>query len=179
MRSTLLLTMLASVVVLTACKGSNQASTFSPTSKDPLASFQAFFAPCAAALGKETNSVYQNRTGWSQKGESAAEVKYDVKKTDSLVSPYTAFVDFRDIEAIGQAPDEAGARALNIPENATLLTQRHWTIRYAYQDNKWSVQDVAFAFAMPQANLAESAPTPMKFKDLVDSRASAAACAPT
>ena len=116
------------IVILVTCLGCTPASTPNtpassaspaPAKPDPMVSIKAIIA----SLDRGTPH-----------GVVAQDVRYDVKKTDSLVTPFTATITFRDAgsvpASISRTPQ---ADSLASPIKATL----------AWQDDKWVVKDLS------------------------------------
>lgn len=74
---------------------------------------------------------------WVKRANLAAEISYDVKRTDSLVSPLTASLVARymALSEIASTQEEAEAIRLN-PAGTAFL--REEVIRFAYQNGAWS-----------------------------------------
>ncbi len=78
---------------------------------------------------------------WQKRKHKAASIKYDVRKTDSLVSPYVASVSWDVVGRLTKAfPTKEGAEKAEFAP-PTILSER-WNATFAYQDGKWVVTDV-------------------------------------
>jgi len=109
---------------------------------DPVATFEAFVKhsheACAAATPTYLNR-YKNQ--WAKRRFVLEGVKYDVKKTDSLVTPVVGIVQFRlraDQSALFQTRDEA-ERASEFPLKSDGFAAV--TLRYAFKDDKWTFNE--------------------------------------
>jgi len=69
------------------------------------------------------------------RGATAHDLHYDVKKTDSMITPYTATVTFRDEYSIPSSEwkDDARAASLKSPITVQLAWQdEHWVVKELY-----------------------------------------------
>lgn len=72
---------------------------------------------------------------WVKRLWAEPKFSYDVRKTDSLVTPLTAFIEITDVVASDRAPDEAAARALAVSsDKAAMFVKR---VNFSYQDKRW------------------------------------------
>lgn len=144
---------------------------------DPLKSFQALVSGYTAFFSSSQKLLYIHRSSESPSGKLASiweyvgkDLSYDVKKTDSLVSPFTAYVQlslsFTRNSSCGTVtayqkqvgwPDAAGALAH--ANSATCFKplfsdEEYWDrvrFQYSYQDDKWVlVQIVRLEFGTPE-----------------------------
>ena len=76
------------------------------------------------------------------------EIKFDVRKTDSLVSPYVATVTWLDNAYLTpERGTKQEAEADSLPKEPTVKADSHSTPLYAklaWQEGKWIVQDVGW-----------------------------------
>jgi uncharacterized protein YbaR (Trm112 family) len=82
---------------------------------------------------------------WLKRHYAARHLKYDVQKTESLVSPYAATVtwsvDFYDTE---ERATKQEAEADAVPKEPTSKASRSnwWWAKFAWQEGKWVLQDI-------------------------------------
>jgi hypothetical protein len=85
---------------------------------------------------------YNTRTSSWVRSVRSFEVRYDVKKTDSLVTPIVAQLSTLEIAATQSAADEQSAQALNF---TIASSPRHVRKRYAatfnWRDHSWRFMD--------------------------------------
>lgn len=113
---------------------------------DPLKEFEKIVQQCQAAaeaVNTPTISVYyNNRTSAWVRRVRTFEVRYDVRKTDSLVAPVVGQINVLEIAATGSAPDEQSAAAL---EFTIASSPRHVRTRtdvtFKWRDQKWTVKE--------------------------------------
>jgi hypothetical protein len=72
---------------------------------------------------------------WVKRQYSPTIIQYDVRKTDSLVSPFSAYIDLSNEVKAGRGATEDEARALDVSGAKAIRTARR--IRFAYQESKW------------------------------------------
>jgi hypothetical protein len=112
------------------------------TADDPASSFDAFTRRAAEATNN-ANPINLNRwtNKWVKRRFKISEMKMDVRKTDSLVTPIVGIVSYLVyIEATIDYATEAEAR-----EAQRFVERFHCTyelkLRYGYKDGKWSLLD--------------------------------------
>jgi hypothetical protein len=106
---------------------------------DPLADFQKIVTNCRQAYDSRPNTEVAfspSAKVWIKRVRTPAEISYDVKKTDSLVSPYAAFILVIDGSASLHAQDQASAAVLE-PSLADGLFVARTKLNFAYTDKKW------------------------------------------
>lgn len=142
---------------------------------DPLESFKALVAKCEAAVVNGT-TVTKLPAAYAATTVTVGDKRFDVKKTDSLVTPFTAYIDLRFLAVMHQsAPTEEQARTSPV----VVGTDHHWRLNYAFQDGKWKLQEEVHAFGVPTQNIAMGAPSKMNIGDLAGIIAAASACYPS
>ncbi len=115
---------------------------FASAADDPVAKFEKLILEAKNATN--TNSpVYFNeyRQEWAKRRFSVTEITYDVKKTDSLVSPIIGLVTFqlRTIQTY-LYPTKEQADASSAFETKTIASYRI-SLTYSYKDNTWSFSE--------------------------------------
>lgn len=113
---------------------------------DPLKEFEKIVQQCQAAaeaVNTPTISVYYNSrlSAWVRRVRTF-EVRYDVRKTDSLVAPVIGQINVLEISAAESAADEQSAAAL---EFSIASSPRHVRTRtdvtFIWRDQKWTVKE--------------------------------------
>lgn len=114
---------------------------------DPLREFDTFVQRGLAAPPPAAHVHFNHqKKGKNQKGEwirtvwSIKDVKFDVHKTESLVSPFVAYVTFQVVAYLGTYKTEEDARASMNPREAKpseLISLVR--LEYAYQGATWRV----------------------------------------
>ncbi|MCI0376953.1 MAG: hypothetical protein L0215_05060 [Gemmataceae bacterium] len=80
--------------------------------------------------------------GWQKRRYFATEVKYDVKKTDSLIAPFTAEVSWMPAAYITQKyTSKKQAEKAALPKKPN-ISKVQWHAKFRYEDAKWVLQDV-------------------------------------
>ncbi|HHV68919.1 MAG TPA: hypothetical protein GXX48_14900 [Ochrobactrum intermedium] len=143
---------------------------------DPLSSFKVIAEKCQGAFNASDNLVPGKTGGFVRIEITPGPMSFDVKKTDSLVSPYTAYIDLTFAEKALAAPTEEAARAW---DGVAIVTMQHWRLLYALQDGKWTLQEELYSFAMPSAGITEQAPTKMSAGAISKRVPSALSCTPS
>ena len=111
---------------------------------DPVKEFERIVRRCRAAI-EATNSpavsVFAKGSEWIRR-VSSFEVRYDVKKTDSLVAPVIGIMEIQILAAIGSASNEAGARELTFTaESSDQALRRRYKLSFVWRDDLWSFKD--------------------------------------
>lgn len=108
---------------------------------DPLSSFKKVVAACEAQVNEwPRDNVRQLKNGeWARNFLEVTSVVHDVKRTDSLVSPFTAYIKLETVEHVARRKTEDEARMAEKP-GATVIRGTD-EIRYAFQDSKWKLMD--------------------------------------
>ena|ERR1017187_279311 len=100
--------------------------------RDPLKDFKAVVNLLETGL----NGCYPLEKSYTLKVSDPGAVRFNVEKTSSLVSPYTGTIDyFRYVGNITDTP--AG------PVDDPSPTPFQFRINFAYQDERWVLQDVS------------------------------------
>lgn len=105
-----------------------------------LAEFEAIVARCReayASRGLEEVVFAEAAKSWVKRVYAPASIAYDVRKTDSLVSPLVGHIEISQAVAAERAADEAAASALVVPIDGR-STRRTFRINFAHQGGKWS-----------------------------------------
>ncbi|WP_367846477.1 hypothetical protein [Rhodoferax sp. WC2427] len=106
---------------------------------EPLKDFEALVSQCRQSFENrsvvEVDFVERNKN-WVKRVWSPMKSTYDVKRTDSLVSPFSAFLELTDSAAFGTAPDALAANDLDVPADGKGIMQIR-RLDFAYQDRAW------------------------------------------
>lgn len=107
--------------------------------QDPLASFKKIVAACEAQLKKEPpTAIKQLKNGtWARNFWELGSISHDVKRSDSLVSPFTAYIRVEGLEQIAKRDTEDEARAADKQDTTAIRGVDE--LRYAFQDSKWKL----------------------------------------
>lgn len=116
------------------------------TYAEPLAHFKELVKQCSTAFDAQLPSeVFLNpKTGkWVKRLNGRAQLSYDVKRTDSLVSPYSAHISISQAITGKPASDEKSAQdlALSLNDANTFLTVTRLNFRFAEVDGQWTLID--------------------------------------
>jgi hypothetical protein len=162
----------ALVLLVSGCSKSHPAS---PTI-DPLTSFKVIADNCQGAI-VESDSVWPGKiSGVGRTIIKPGQKSFDVKKTDSLVSPHIAYIDLNFVEQLSTAATEEALQAFSTP---VVSTVNHWRLTYAMQGGKWKLQEELYSFAMPDVGIKEEVPKKMEIGSLAGRVPAATACNPT
>ena len=169
---------ISALLLLAGCGKSKQSKDqprLASVEEDPLGSFKVISDRCRGALVDSDRTLPGRTGGFVRAVISIGQMSYDVTKTDSLVSPYTAYIKLRFLEQAGTGPTEA---AMGDPSALTVSTVNHWNLMYALQDGQWKFQQALYSFEMPALNIAEQLPTQQDVKTLFSRVPGAEACMP-
>lgn len=114
----------------------------SPTSSQPLPDFEKIVAKCKAAFTAPFSDVTQlPSTGqWIKRTTWPGGIEYDVRKTDSLVSPFVGHILVSTLVVGARAESEDAAKALELNQEGA-LTKRETRISFAYREGVWQAVD--------------------------------------
>lgn len=136
MRPTVCCALLA--LLLASCgKGTPSADKPKPAtqSNDPVATFQVKLAQCSAAFEAQRETVSKGQQAWIRRRVEPGPVKYDVRKTESLVNPVLGVLNVEYNEVVATESSEAAVRAL--PASAGLGSAYEWSVTYALEAGEW------------------------------------------
>jgi len=96
--------------------------------------------------------VVPHGSGWHKRKLTAAELKYDVRKTDSLVSPYAATTKWFSREYVSNdVATKNAADKLVLPQEpidfhlgVDVPALAEWQATFAFQEGQWIVKDVGY-----------------------------------
>ena len=143
---------------------------------DPLGSFKAIADKCHAAI-LESDKVWPGKNGgFGRTAITPGPKTFDVKKTDSLVSPYVGFINLNFVNKSMAAPTEEAVRTW---AGGGVTTVNHWRLVYALQDGKWKLQDELWSYELPGVTVADGTPKKMEAGALAESLPAAVACNPS
>lgn len=140
---------------------------------DPLGSFRALAEGCANAFNAfDEVTLGKDGKTYAQVKRDKGRVSFDVRKTDSLVSPFMAYIEvaYLDKLSFGRSPEAARKKM-------DLITDNTYRITYALQDDKWVMRDVTRAWRFPTIDVSKGAKA-VKFAELVEAVPTAIACDP-
>jgi hypothetical protein len=111
---------------------------------EPLAEFkarlqrvQAITAPVLVQASRAKPKKGQKRPEWLRTQATLDDVRYDVRRTDSLVSPFVAWVELKISERSESYSSEAEARATTGPVKHDRRLGYVYRLDYAYRDSQW------------------------------------------
>ena len=106
---------------------------------DPLKAFQKIVSNCQAAFDarQPIEVAFGDKSQkWRKQQFVAPVITYDVRKTDSLVSPFSAVINLKEFTFMGNADTEQSATSLNFSEFSSAYKSDS-SIRFAMQDGNW------------------------------------------
>lgn len=110
---------------------------------DPLADFEVVVNRCKGAFDARPLSDVVNMPSmnlWIKRVYGPSKVVYDVRKTDSLVSPFVAKIEISEVVASGRTKDEEQTKALDISLEKE-GNRFHTQVNFTYQKGVWEVVD--------------------------------------
>ena len=126
---------------------------------EPLKEFETLVAACKSSMeGRPSIKVNYNESSgiWLKILFGPAVVTYDVVKTNSLVSPFSAVIEVTEIISSKTDKDESTLRAapIAIDESSTFPTKYVTKITYDYKANSWEATGaVRTTFARRQGGM--------------------------
>jgi hypothetical protein len=125
----------------------------------PLEDFEPIVLRCKTAYDARPSSevvFVEPLKAWVKRIHAPAVVKYDVRRTDSLVSPYSAMIEVATGLVADRAETEEAARALN-PDGSNTAIRVTARLNFAYRGTSWE-----FVEGTRRAEIAtRSSPPPM------------------
>lgn len=116
---------------------------------DPLETFkQNIGTRCIAELSKvrDETGVQLDGKGWGRNLYLPQPATFDVKRTDSLVSPFVAVIESRVTTTYAFADTKEKVLAIQLPRDAGEYASSKFRVQlhYAFQDNTWRSTNVEF-----------------------------------
>ena len=113
---------------------------------DPVSDFKALAKQCASEIELKRYSVVffnPNAQAWVKQVRAKPEVSFDVKKSESLVYPYTAFLQVTEIFTSKKATDQTSAAALEPTLNDAGTGMQTYRVNFRYSDDekRWTATD--------------------------------------
>lgn len=112
---------------------------------EPLADFEVIVRNCQAAFDAKpasTVAFMEKQQQWVKRVSAPAMVAYDVRKTESLVSPFTAYLEVTQMLSSKTAPDESTAAAQEVSFNErAILSIKRLNFAYRSKDAAWELVD--------------------------------------
>lgn len=109
---------------------------------EPLTEFQDIVKQCKKLVEQDVpRTLVENRKNagyWVKLVLGPASIAYDVRKTDSLVSPLVAHIEVTSDSYGSPASTEEEAKALSVNLDGAVNRSTH-RINYAYQDGAWQL----------------------------------------
>lgn len=105
---------------------------------DPLPSFKKLAIACQAqARSWPPDTVRLVKDQWVRNFLEVGSISHDVKRTDSLISPFTAYIKVESVSHSIRRATEDEARAAGKQDGSTY--RRTDVLHYAFQDSKWKL----------------------------------------
>ena len=107
---------------------------------DPLKSFELIVARCQAAFdSRPSHEVAFNERNkkWSTRLYFPTKISYDVKRTDSLVSPYTAVLKISEMVFAESAETQEAVTQMSVSADSSSGLSSQSTVDFAMQGSKW------------------------------------------
>jgi len=102
-----------------------------------LKTFEEIVRNCEAGFGDAVNVFHQQRLSrWLKREIVEPKIAFDVKRSDSLVSPFTATLNASYRVLSGGAPTKEEADTLRLDNSGSVETRAE-VLRYAYQGGVW------------------------------------------
>ncbi len=128
---------------------------------DPVASLKVILVKITNDGTKPRVTDFSAPDKWCKARRLAVGIKYDVRKTDSLVSPFVATVTWLDdVYRTQEFPTRDEAEKAELPKKPVPGTGLSWQAKLAYQDGKWVVQDVGWDFSWAKGHWHSTADDP-------------------
>lgn len=104
---------------------------------DSVKSFEKFLDGAAESTNAATRVFLNGSKGWTKQRYLVSDVKFDVRKTDSLVTPVVGIATFQLlIEFNGFHPSREQAETVSIDDNRMAIRSLV-TMHFTYSDDKW------------------------------------------
>lgn len=153
---------------------------------DAVAEFKTLVANCKAFYAAKPSTEVQFSEGlksWIKTARLPIEVRYDVKKTDSLIRPFSAFIEITEVVAHVKAPGEEAARQLKVTAGDGLWDSSRfmYMLNFVYEEGRWvPVDDLRSRAARDKGAKQFAKPFSMASSaaDMQDPKAPYAACVP-
>lgn len=133
---------LAILLVVTSAEGCGNNTEQRPAAVDPVASFKTIVDRFQSGLNDFEIVKEDTERGWYRIRPRVANIEYDVKTTDSLVTPYLAVLtcDNSPTESAKYFKSEAEAKATNKFESTDPKFIYNYRFNYAFQDGRWTLR---------------------------------------
>lgn len=120
-------------------------------SSDPLKSFDSLATACRSSLAKPRPVAVNQRpdtSAWTKVVYGPNQVMYDVRKTDSLVSPHvgTIQVEYEYVVLEADSREAAEAAIADGNSKAVLSALSRYRFSFAHQKDTWVTQSMKTAF---------------------------------
>lgn len=117
---------------------------------DPVRSFEQHLALAKESTNSNTSVHFNKRkNGWMKQRYRVIDLKFDVKKTDSLVSPIVGLVSMDLLtEASDAFPSQEEAEKLVSFDPKASITDR-MSLSYVYRDAKWTFSKGSYEVLSP------------------------------
>lgn len=166
----------ATALTLVACQreaAAPKVTTPSESATDPLATFKVIASRCLEEVADSDKTEPGKQGGFYRLRIKIGEKSFDVRRTDSLVSPYIATIDISYSETAGTAPNK---EALTDVNNLPLQMQAKWRLQYSFQNNGWKLMQEEQAAGVSSAGIEVGALQPQPVGSLAKRIPSAISC---
>lgn len=116
---------------------------------DPVAALQ----PLLEKMEKEGTTIrvtdFSEPNQWFKRKDLATKIEYDVKKTDSMVSPYVAEISWIPVRyKSDDFNTKEEAEKAGLPARP-IITGNIWHTELAFQNGKWVVKEIWWVLELP------------------------------
>lgn len=123
-----------------------QQAPAAPAAPDPVQEFERLVKQCQAVFEKQLTPAivvsYNSRVSAWVRTVRSFEVRYDVKKTDSLVTPVIGQLSTLKVSASEQAADEESAKALNFTiSSSPKHVRERYEATFVWRDGTWRFKE--------------------------------------
>lgn len=116
----------------------NATTAFAQKNVDPLPSFKKLVAACQAQVRSwSPDTVRLVKEQWVRNFLEVGSISHDVKRTDSLISPFTAHIKVESVTHSVRRASEDEVRAAGKQDGATY--RQTDVLHYSFQDSKWKL----------------------------------------
>ncbi|HJW23767.1 MAG TPA: hypothetical protein VJ576_02625 [Rhodocyclaceae bacterium] len=112
---------------------------------DLVKSFEKFLSASVESTNASTSVFLNNRSnGWMKRRYRVSDLKYDVKRTDSLVAPIVGIVTFKlTSEVTGSFQSQTEAESSNFFDSDK-SSHDGMSLSFAYRNDKWELTEVSY-----------------------------------
>lgn len=156
---------------------------------DPVSSFESIAKQCEQAIKDQPpsemafidNSKVQRESYWVKRQRESPKVTYDVKKTDSLVSPFSASIIIEEPVYYESGASEAEVKVLEVSPTSSPGGVRKTTFGYVMKEEKWEISSYSVGphqFRTPDGRIVDSGRIALEPQDIAKNALPLSACLP-